>query len=101
MSKHGTSGYMTDDEINTAFDKVHPSEKEGENIMQDFQEITSEIVWSRLQQGKTILAVILLSDTFREGIYDLTIGWHVNEINSLLANEKNVILFEKIEKEEN
>lgn len=107
ISPPGTSGYMTDDEINAAFDAIpvgpgpsHKSENKSENTTEKFKRISKDEVWSFLQNGKPVFAIVLQSDIFWEGIKDLTVGWDVNDIIRLLK-EPNVEYYLKTEKEEN
>lgn len=66
--------------------------------MDNFKQIDKCDVWSHLQAGKAVHAVIFKSRNFNEGLYDLRKNWSVNQINRLLCDkEKNIEFFEEIE----
>lgn len=66
--------------------------------MENFKQIDKCDVWSHLQAGKVVHAVIFKSRNFNEGLYDLRKNWSVNQINRLLCDkEKNITFFEEIE----
>lgn len=63
--------------------------------MENFKQIDKCDVWSRLQAGKKVFAVILKSNNFREGLYNLT-EQEVSSINDILIDkEKNIAFFEE------
>lgn len=65
--------------------------------MENFKQIDKCDVWPHLQAGKAVLAVILKSRNFNEGLYDLRKNWSVGQINRLLSDkEKNVVFYEEV-----
>lgn len=65
--------------------------------MENFKQIDKCDVWSHLQAGKAVRAVILKSSTFNAGLYDLRKNWSVNQINRLLSEkEKNIAFYEEV-----
>lgn len=67
--------------------------------MKNFKQIENCDVWSHLQAGRQIYAVILDSSYFHFGIKDITEDCTVCKINRLLT-EDDVAFFEEITKEE-
>lgn len=70
--------------------------------MENFKQIDRCDVWSHLQSGKKVIAVILKSRMWRTGIKELWHDWSVSDINKLLSEkEKNIMFFEEIERSDN
>lgn len=69
--------------------------------MENFKQIDICDVWSHLQAGKKVFAVILKSERWRTGVRELWHdNWNVCDINKLLSDkEKNILFFEEIEVE--
>lgn len=66
--------------------------------MKNFKSIDKCDVWSHLQAGKQVIAVVFNSRKFSEGLHDLQFT-RVTLINELLE-EENTIFYERIEKGE-
>ena len=64
--------------------------------MENFKPLDKCDVWSHLQAGKKVYAVVLKSRNFNEKIYNLRKDWNVDNINILLSDkEKNVAFYEE------
>ena len=64
--------------------------------MENFKQLNKCDVWSHLQVGKKVYAVVLKSRNFNEKIYNLRKDWNVDNINILLSDkEKNVAFYEE------
>lgn len=64
--------------------------------MENFKQLNKCDVWSRLQAGKNVYAVVLKSRNFNEKIYNLRKDWNVENINILLSDKaKNVAFYEE------
>lgn len=63
--------------------------------MKNFKQIDRCDVWSHLQAGERVYAVIFKSVIFHTGLEDLTDSWGVKQINKLL-NEENVVFYGEI-----
>lgn len=64
--------------------------------MENFKQLNKCDVWSHLQAGKKVYAVVLKSRNFNEKIYNLRKGWNVDNINIILSDkEKNVAFYEE------
>lgn len=64
--------------------------------MENFKQLDKCDVWSHLQAGKKVYAVVLKSRNFNEKIYNLRKDWNVDNINILLSDkEKNVAFYEE------
>lgn len=64
--------------------------------MENFKPLDKCDVWSHLQSGKKVYAVVLKSRNFNEKIYNLRKDWNVDNINILLSDkEKNVAFYEE------
>ena len=62
--------------------------------MKKYKEIEKNEVWPHLQAGKVVYAVLFNSKRFGyPNIYDLTQKWSVEQINSLLNDENNEVIF--------
>jgi hypothetical protein len=67
--------------------------------MRNFKQIDKSEVWSHLQEGKDVYAVIFKSNIWREGLKELWHNWSACDINELLLDkEKNIAFFERIGK---
>ena len=65
--------------------------------MENFKQIDKCDVWPHLQAGKAVLVVILKSQHWNKGLYDLRKNWSVGQINSLVSDkEKNVVFYEEV-----
>ena len=65
--------------------------------MRDFRQIDKSEVWSLLQEGKDVYAVIFKSNIWCEGLIELWRNWSICDINKLISDkEKNIAFFVRI-----